>query len=267
MTDTIEIKASLAVSDEGEITGTAWPFGTPDRVGDVIEKGAFTSPGTLPMLFSHDAAQVIGVWDDIGETAEGLTVKGRLLVNDVARAREVRAMIRSGAVSGLSIGFVTKAAQRHAKGRTITAAELHEISVVAVPAHPGAQIASIKSNSAFQNNLIKDTSHMENEEIEVEQKAATPANDAPQVDARAFNEVKARLDRLEAKGNRPRITGAPDPVIGAEEVKAFTHYLSTGERKSLNHGQRHRQPHPRTRGRERRVHPQPCRVQPDPHHR
>ena len=27
----------------GEITGIAWPYGTVDRVGDVIEKGAFTT--------------------------------------------------------------------------------------------------------------------------------------------------------------------------------------------------------------------------------
>lgn len=72
MTDRLEFKAAFAVSDAGEITGTAWPFGTPDRVGDVIEKGAFTAPAALPMLFAHDQAQVIGVWDEITETAEGL---------------------------------------------------------------------------------------------------------------------------------------------------------------------------------------------------
>ncbi|MFC2967724.1 phage major capsid protein [Acidimangrovimonas pyrenivorans] len=236
MTDRIEIKAALAVTDAGEITGIAWPFGSPDRVGDVIEKGALTAPGTLPMLFAHDQGQVVGVWDQIAETPEGLTVKGRLLVEDVERAREVRAMIRSKAVSGLSIGFVTKKAQRTAKGRTITAAELHEISVVAVPAHPGAQITSIKSDAPQTPTALKETPEVENEEIEIEEKAATPANDTqqvPQIDAKAFNEIKARLDKIEAKANRPRITGTPDPVIGAEEVKAFTHYLSTGEKKSL----------------------------------
>lgn len=56
MTDRLEIKAALTVTDAGEITGTAWPFGSPDRIGDVIEKGAFTGPATLPMLFSHDHA-------------------------------------------------------------------------------------------------------------------------------------------------------------------------------------------------------------------
>ena len=234
MTDRIEIKAAFEVTDTGEITGIAWPFGSADRVGDVIQKGALTSPETLPMLFAHDQGQVVGVWDEISETDEGLTVKGRLLVDDVERAREVRAMIRSKAISGLSIGFVTKQHKRHAKGRTITAAHLHEISVVAVPCHPGAQITSIKSDDPL--TLSMETPKLENEEIETEQKAATPANDTPQVpqiDTKAFDKVIARLDKLEAKGNRPQITGPANPVMGSEEVKSFTAYLSTGEKKSL----------------------------------
>ena len=61
------------------------------------------------------------------KTADGLTVKGRLLVDDVERAREVRAMIRTKAVSGLSIGFRTKASKPRQRGRTITALDLHKI--------------------------------------------------------------------------------------------------------------------------------------------
>lgn len=214
MTDWLEIKAALAVSEAGEITGTAWPFGSPDRTGDVIEKGAFTGPATLPMLFAHDQAQVIGVWDQIEETDTGLTVKGRLLVDDVERAREVRAMVRAGAVSGLSIGFITRDAKRHAKGRTITALDLHEISLVAVPAHPGAQITSLKS-------VTSGVPQVENEETK------TPAT-APEIDQKALNAVLARLDKLEAKGNR---IGAPAIVQGAEgaERKAFVSFLQSGQ--------------------------------------
>lgn len=199
----------------------------------MIEKGALTAPGTLPMLFAHDQGQVIGVWDEIAETPEGLTVKGRLLVDDVERAREVRAMIRNKAVSGLSIGFVTKKAQRNAKGRNITAAELHEISVVAVPSHPGAQITSYKSD-ASQITTFKETTTVENEDID-DKAAIIPANDTPQVpqtDTKAFDAIKTRLDRLEAKGNRPQITGTDSPAFKAD-TKAFTDYLSTGEKKSL----------------------------------
>src|SRR5262245_2318446 len=144
--DKLEIKAAFTADDAGTITGTAWPFGSPDMVGDVIEKGAFASPARLPMLFAHDQAQAIGVWDSISESAEGLTVKGRLLIDDVARAREVRALVREGAVNGLSIGFVTKkATARKGGGRTITALDLHEISIVPVPSHSGARIISVKA--------------------------------------------------------------------------------------------------------------------------
>jgi HK97 family phage major capsid protein/HK97 family phage prohead protease len=217
MTDRLEIKAALAVSDVGEITGTAWPFGSADRVGDVIAKGAFSGPKSLPMLFAHDQGQVIGVWDEITETETGLTVKGRLLVDDVERAREVRAMIRAGAVSGLSIGFVTKQAQRHAKGRTITALELHEISVVAVPAHPGAQITTIKANPDPQDESA----------CVMSSNVANDTPDVPGVDQKAFDEVKTRLDKLEAKSNRPGviITGPEAPNA---ERKAFVSFLRRG---------------------------------------
>lgn len=224
MTDRIEIKAALSVTDTGEITGTAWPYGTPDRVGDMIEKGAITTPATLPMLFAHDQGQVIGVWDTITESDTGLTVKGRLLVDDVERAREVRAMIRSKAVTGLSIGFVTTKATPRAKGRTITALTLHEISVVAVPCHPGAQITSIKSDDTTAMN--KET-HMENEDLINDQPdPKTPAN-APQIDTKAFEAIVARLDKIEAKANRPQGVHITGPVAEAE-TKAFGNFLRRG---------------------------------------
>lgn len=222
MTDRIEIKAAFTVTDEGEITGVAWPFGSADRVGDVIEKGAITSPKNLPMLFAHNQSQVIGVWDQIEETDAGLTVKGRLLVDDVERAREVRAMIKAEAVSGLSIGFVTQKSTPNRKGRTINALTLHEISVVAIPCHPGAQITSLKSD----DTPIKEN-NMKPEEIENEPNAQTPANDAPQIDTKAFDKIKARLDKMEAKANRPQgvhITTAADT-----ERKAFVSFLQGGD--------------------------------------
>lgn len=141
-------------------------------------------------------------------------------MEDVERAREVRAMIRAGAVSGLSIGFVTKAAKPRQRGRTITALDLHEISVVAVPAHPGAQITSIKSTDAHEP---KETP-MEPEDQNI------PAN-APAIDTKAFDDIRTRLDKLEAKGNRP---GAPVIVTpDAAEQKDFTHFLQTGDKKTL----------------------------------
>lgn len=194
MSDRLEFKAAFTVDDAGTITGTAWPFGTADRVGDMIEKGAFGSPSRLPMLFAHDQAQAIGVWESITESDAGLTVKGRLLVDDVQRAREVRALVQAGAVSGLSIGFVSQKATARARGgRTISKLDLHEISIVAVPCHPGATITSMKA--ATDGPATE-------QEIDMEPELKTETKDAPAIDQKAFDAMKARLDKLEAKGNR-----------------------------------------------------------------
>ena len=147
MNRTFETKARLTVGDEGAIEGVAWPFGTPDRTGDIIVKGAFGAPSLpLPMLAFHRGDDPVGAWDAIEETDDGLVVKGRLLVDEVPRAREVLALVKAGAVRGLSIGFETKSmTPRRGGGRTITALGLVEISLVSVPAHPRARITSAKS--------------------------------------------------------------------------------------------------------------------------
>ena len=52
-----ELKADAA----GAISGVAWQFGVPDRIGDEIEPGAFKGVKLpLPMLAFHDMADPIG---------------------------------------------------------------------------------------------------------------------------------------------------------------------------------------------------------------
>ncbi|QDM32716.1 HK97 family phage prohead protease [Tardiphaga sp. vice352] len=146
--DKLELKASLSVTDDGQITGNAWPFGSADSVGDIITKGAFgIILADLPILYQHNPADLVGTWTEATETEEGLAVKGQLHL-DHPRARSVRAMLKSGLVSGLSIGFRTKAATKQGRNRIISALDLAEISLVQNPSHPRARINSIKSQSA-----------------------------------------------------------------------------------------------------------------------
>lgn len=228
MKQRLEFKAAFTIDDLGTITGIAWPFGSPDRVGDMIEKGAITSPSTLPMLFAHDQAQVIGVWDQITETNDGLTVKGRLLIDDVERAREVRAMIREKAVTGLSIGFVPKATKPRKRGRTITALDLHEISVVAVPCHPDAQITSIK---AADDTADHKGNPMENEETEVKAEPVITAEELAEIKS-----LKSDVATIKAKLNRPFAANANHPdATNDNNRKAFGDFLRGAEfdRKAL----------------------------------
>lgn len=148
MTDRLILEAkAFTVAEDGAIEGLAWPFGTPDRVGDMIEPGAFAGASLpLPMLFGHDHNDPVGAWERAEEKADGLHLSGQLFVADVARAREVQAFVRGGAVRGISIGFRTrKAAPRKGGGRTITDLELLEASLVTIPMHPGARVTSAKS--------------------------------------------------------------------------------------------------------------------------
>lgn len=145
--DRLFIETKIVGDDAGIIFGLAWKFGEPDRVGDWIEPGAFKGTKLpIPMLFGHDMNDPVGTWDSAVEKSDGLHVAGKLLVDDVARAREVRALVKSGAVRGLSIGFITKkASARAGGGRTIKSLELLEASLVTIPMHAGAKVVSAKS--------------------------------------------------------------------------------------------------------------------------
>jgi HK97 family phage prohead protease len=94
------------------------------------------------MLWQHDPAQPIGVWDAVREDARGLFVKGRILA-DVAKGREAAALIAAGAIDGLSIGYRTIRATKNDKGqRLLHELELWEVSLVTFPMLPGARVGT-----------------------------------------------------------------------------------------------------------------------------
>ena len=131
----------VSVTDGAVISGYASLFGLPDQGGDVVLAGAYgagltrlaATGGSVKMLWQHDPAQPIGVWDEIREDARGLWVKGRLLP-EIEKAREAAALIGAGAIDGLSIGYRTVASEKNAKGQRLLAElELWEVSVVTFP--------------------------------------------------------------------------------------------------------------------------------------
>ena len=147
--------ARLAELNDDEFEGYASLFGVPDGAGDVVARGAFAAslrkrpPGKVRMLYQHFAHEPLGVWEVIREDARGLYVKGRLVL-DVTRAREVRSLLRDGALNGLSIGFRTVRATRGASHRILNEIELWEISVVTFPLLAGSKVTAIGGDTANQ---------------------------------------------------------------------------------------------------------------------
>ncbi|RTL96153.1 phage major capsid protein [Ancylobacter aquaticus] len=219
----IELETKFAATDAGAVEGIAWPFGSPDRVGDLITKGAFGSArAPLPMLDAHNQREVIGVWESVTETDAGLVVKGRLLVDDLPAAKAMRAKLLAGAMRGLSVGFLaTKATPRPGGGRTITSLDLAEISIVSVPAHPGARVTIVKG--AEIENMTDPTTPATPETKAAEVDVSAIVTKALEPVAKSFTD---RLDKIEAKVNRPNGTDTKgEPTV---EQKAFGTYLRLG---------------------------------------
>lgn len=144
-----------AVQEDGTFDGFGSVFGNVDSYKEIVAPGAFAeslaawkSSGRLPpVLWQHRAGEPIGPYLEMEEQSIGLWVKGKLLVDDVQRAKEARALMKAKAVNGLSIGFVTRedSYDKLTGIRTLKKIDLWEVSVVTFPANPAAQISSVKS--------------------------------------------------------------------------------------------------------------------------
>ena len=151
-----EIKA---VNADGTVEGYGSVFGVRDNYDDVIAKGAFIqslkdhkAAGTMPaMLWQHDADKPIGIWTEMIEDEKGLRIKGQLAMETV-KGKEAHALLKMGAINGLSIGFMSKewAYDRDTEVRTLTAIDLWEVSLVTFPANEKARVTNVKSADELQ---------------------------------------------------------------------------------------------------------------------
>src|SRR3954452_4272874 len=141
----------VSLSGDGAVEGYASLFGEVDQARDMVMPGAFAQTlkqrglRKIPMLFQHDPAEPVGVWLEIAEDFRGLRARGRL-IPDVMRAKELLALIRAGAIDGLSIGYRTVRGQIDPKTRVrrLYQVDLWEISIVTFPLLNGARVAAVK---------------------------------------------------------------------------------------------------------------------------
>ena len=110
---------------------------------------------SVKMLWQHDPARPIGVWDEVREDKKGLWVKGRILA-DVQAGAEALALIQAGAIEGLSIGYRTIRAEKSQKGtRLLHEVDLWEVSLVTFPMLPEARVeAEAKAEDQLAHELV-----------------------------------------------------------------------------------------------------------------
>ena len=155
----LEVKS---IDENGSFAGYASVFDVVDNQRDVMLRGAFAStlkggPGAIKMLWQHQQDEPIGIFERVFEDKVGLYVEGRLLL-DVQRAKEAHALMKAGALSGMSIGYspVRYKIDADTGVRMLAEVELFEISLVTFPANRSATVTVVKATEpvAYPVELI-----------------------------------------------------------------------------------------------------------------
>lgn len=144
----LDLPLEVKADKEGLFEGYASVFDIVDRDGDRVARGAFAESLVArlpPFLWQHSPKEPIGRFDMVKEDHKGLYVRGRLAMQ--GRGAEAHALLKMGALDGLSIGFIAREARRDTDTgvRTILRADLVEISLVTFPSNSLARVEAVKA--------------------------------------------------------------------------------------------------------------------------
>lgn len=196
-----------SLSDDGTFEGYGSIFGNVDSYNDRVMRGAFSkslerhrSEGTrVLMLWQHNPSEPIGVWDELQEDERGLFGKGRLIL-EVQKAREVHALMKAQAISGLSIGYREVKATARDGVSELEELDLREISPVSFPANAAARVEAVKSErmAVFVKRLRAGDPMPVKEFESVLREAGIPSSMATQIASVGY----AKAIRSESEGDQ-----------------------------------------------------------------
>ena len=143
------------INEDGTIIGYGAVFDVKDNGGDIITKGAFSrtlnTGKKVKMLWQHKRDEPIGVWNEIKSDDNGLLLKGQLAL-ETQQGRETYALLKMGALEGLSIGFIPVQVDFDEKGtRLLQEVNLKEVSIVTFPMNEEANVLAVKSDQPELN--------------------------------------------------------------------------------------------------------------------
>ena len=133
----------------GFFSGYASVFGLVDSYGDTIAPGAYSKTlqnreRPIQLRWNHYGG-VVGKWLTLREDEKGLYVEGELTPGHSV-AQDAYALVKHGAVNGLSIGYRPIEAEQKDDGtRLLKQIDMVEISIVETPADAAALMSDVKS--------------------------------------------------------------------------------------------------------------------------
>jgi HK97 family phage prohead protease len=153
-----EVKMGPGAEGALQFSGYASMFDGLDSYGDTVKAGAYKNTlmdrdRPVQLRFNH-YGPVIGKFTEMYEDERGLFVAGELTKGHSV-AEDTAALLRHGAISGMSIGYIVKEEEQQGVIRALKEIELIEISIVESPADNSAHITSLKSATK-----LKDVEHI-----------------------------------------------------------------------------------------------------------
>lgn len=197
----------------GTFAGVASPFGELDYQRDIVMPGAFAKSiaefeakgRKVPMLWQHDRYNPIGIYTSLKETATALEVVGQCNL-DVQQGRECHALMKQGALTGLSIGYsvITEEHDDDNLIRKLHEVKLYEISPVTFPAADSARAVAKSlegiSTLADCESCLRDAGYSRSEALAFVARVKAIATQSDSADAGAVS-IQRAIDILRA----PRI--------------------------------------------------------------
>jgi HK97 family phage prohead protease len=149
------------------VEGYAAVFGNLDAVGDIIHAGAFRKTLTergpqIKFLWQHAQSEPLGKVLEAREDGRGLFIKA--IVSDTSRGRDALALLRDGAIGGLSIGYdavkggTDYETRDNQTIRNLKEIRLYECSLVTMPANSEAGVTALKDASEAKKVDITENS-------------------------------------------------------------------------------------------------------------
>jgi uncharacterized protein len=171
------VKTEIKAASDGSLkfSGYASVFDGIDTYGDTIVKGAYAKTlmareRPIALRWNH-YGPVIGKYVSVIEDEKGLLVEGELTKGHSV-AEDVAALLKHGAISGLSIGYYVKDFEMRGTIRALKEIDLMEISLVEDPADNSARVANLKS-ALSECGELKDIENILQKRINLSQSEST----------------------------------------------------------------------------------------------
>lgn len=145
---------SESLKEDGSFSGYASVFGAVDSYGTVWTRGCFKDTlaqyaekhRSIPMLWSHDWQEPIGLYTRVYEDDHGLFVEGKI-ITEIPKGRQIYTLMKSGVVTGLSVCVSIDEYEYFEDKNLIsfTKVSLYEISPCVAPSLDEARIEEVRA--------------------------------------------------------------------------------------------------------------------------